>query len=157
MKPIQSHRCRAQYKGRAAPTLLDGPHMVKRTRRPLHPNTDTKGGRPWCAVVAKSRHTPRKATPILHQRACSSAPPQAIAQPPKQSSPQKGGFVLVIAVEPHLLTQKLRLLVAKPHLHLHTRHREAKATTEGNVMPETNFNNDVFRKGVTSWMPLSLV
>jgi hypothetical protein len=36
--------------------------------------------------------------------------------------------------------QQLRLHVAKPHLHPHTRRRESKATTEGEAEVETNFN-----------------
>jgi hypothetical protein len=36
--------------------------------------------------------------------------------------------------------QQLRLHLAKPHLHPHTRRRESKATIEGEAEAETNFN-----------------
>jgi hypothetical protein len=62
-----------------------------------------------------------------------------------------------IIVEPHHLKQHLRLHVAKPHLHTHTRRREAKTTIEGDVVAEKNFNNDTFRKRVMSSTLPSLV
>jgi hypothetical protein len=52
-KPIQNHRCRAQHKGRAAPTSQDELSTAKGTRWHLHPNTGTQCGRPWCSIVAQ--------------------------------------------------------------------------------------------------------
>jgi hypothetical protein len=112
--------------------------MDKGTRRRLHPNTGTEGGSPRCIVVAKP-HTPREAASILHQQASSSALPPTIAQPPNQNPIHEEGEVSphVIVAEPHPLTQQLRLHAAKPHLHSHTRCQEAKATSEGDVVAET--------------------
>uniref|UniRef100_A0A804PFQ0 Transposase Tnp1/En/Spm-like domain-containing protein n=1 Tax=Zea mays TaxID=4577 RepID=A0A804PFQ0_MAIZE len=51
--------------------------------------------------------------------------------------------------------QQLRLHLAKPHLHPHTRRRESKATIEG--LGRDKLQCDAFRKGVTSGTTLSRV
>jgi hypothetical protein len=53
---------------------------------------------------------------------------------------EEGGSSAVIVAEPQPLMQQLRLHLAKPHLHPHTRRRESKATIEGEAEAETNFN-----------------
>jgi len=53
---------------------------------------------------------------------------------------EEGGSSAVIVAEPQPLMQQLRLHLAKPHLHPHTRRRESKATIKGEAEAETNFN-----------------
>jgi|UPI000221F04F hypothetical protein len=50
---------------------------------------------------------------------------------------EEGDSSAIIVAEPQPLMQQLRHHLAKPHLHPHTRHRESKATIEGEAEAET--------------------